>query len=240
MPHPSEEKDAAQQALKLGEALEDPFISANSIWMLGFAEFKRRNFAEAKRGLEAGLKLNNELNNTLGSACCLIMLGLLAFSNEDIADAKEYFLRCSQTANTLNAGWLSNTAVQQLGRIALLRHELPEAEVYLAQSLRSAYDLSSDDPGSDRDIASLLNDFARLRSAQNRLEESVELLSLLLQQPASHMFWRMEAGAISEHARALLSDIEGRLSKEKYEASVQRGESLDLEEVILELLGSKA
>jgi len=239
LPHPAEEKDAAQQALKIAEALDDRWISANSLWMLGFAEFKRRNFAEADRVLEAGLKLNNELNNTLGSACCLIMLGLLAFSNEDIADAKEYFLRCSQTANTLNAGWLSNTAVQQLGRIALFRHELPEAEEYLTQSLRSAYDLSSDDPGSDRDIASLLNDFARLRSAQNRLEESVELLSLLLQQPASHMFWRMEVGAISDHAKALLSDIEGRLSKERYEGALQRGEALNLEEVVLDLLDSK-
>jgi len=237
LPHPAEEKDAAQQALKIAEALDDRWITANSLWMLGFAEFKRRNFTEANRVLEAGLKLNSELNNTLGSACCLMVLGLIAFGNEDIADAKEYFLLCSQTANTLNSGWFSNSAAQRLGRIALLRHELPEAEKYLTQSLRSAYDLSSDDPGSDRDIASLLNDFARLRSAQNRFEESVELLSLLLQLPASHMFWAMEVGAISDHAKALLSDIEGRLSKERYEDALQRGELLNLEEVILELLG---
>jgi len=238
-PGPAEEKEAAQQALKIAEALDDQWLLGNVLWLLGYAEFKGGDYAEAKRVFEASLKLNTELDNTICIAFTFHGLGILAFGNEDIDEAKEYFLHVSRLSKTLNAGWLSDFAAQQLGRIALLTRELPEAERYLTQSLRSAYDLSSDDPGSERDVATLLNDFARLRSVQNRLEESVELLSLLLQQPSSHSYWSVGVGVISDHARALLSDLQGRLPREKYDVALGRGESLNLEEVILGLIYPK-
>ena len=232
----AEQKEAVQKSLKLAEASNDQWLVANGLWILGFAELNGQNFAEAKRVFEASLKLNNELNNTMGSAASFLGLGVLAFGNEDIAEAKEYFLSCSKTGNTLRTGWLSVTLDSMLGKIALLAHELPEAQKYFTQSLKSAYDFGEDDLGSDRDIVINLNNIASLRSAQNRLEECVELFSLLLQQPASQVAWSVSLGIISDHAKTLLSDIDGKLSKEKYEAALQRGESLDLEEVILDLL----
>jgi len=66
--------------------------------------------------------------------------------------------------------------------MALLTGDIPDAQEYLAQSLRIAYDL-----GLDRDIANHLHDFTNLWVAQNRLEEVVELISLLLQQPVIHL-----------------------------------------------------
>lgn len=103
----------------------------------------------------------------------------------------------------------------------------------VTQSLRSAYDL-----GWDRDIVNHLHEFAGLRAKQKSLEEGVELLSLLLQQPASHL---VHAGgdSIGDRAKSLLANLENQLSEEAYRAALKRGESLDIDGVVVELLAKK-
>jgi len=231
---PDEEKDAAQRFLRLAETSNDPWLLATGLWLVGHADLSWKNYAESKRLLEASLKLNNELKNPYDSVLCFSSLGVLAVYTGDFGKAKKYFSSCYQTANTLKATWLSSLAIQALGGIAVLTNELPEAQEYLTQSLRTAYDL-----GWDRDIGNHLYEFASLRVKQKRLEEGVNLISLLLGQPASHLV-HAGGGLIRDRAKALLSDIEGRLSKEKYEAALHRGELLNLDEVVLELLGTKA
>ena len=109
--------------------------------------------------------------------------------------------------------------------------DIPDAQEYLTQSLRIAYDL-----GVERDIANNLYDFASLRVAQNKLEEGVELISLLLQQPASHQA-RAGGGRIRDRAKTLLAELESRLSRETYQAALKRGELLKLDDVVVKLLG---
>ncbi|MGD8403585.1 MAG: LuxR C-terminal-related transcriptional regulator [Anaerolineales bacterium] len=231
---PDEEKGAAQRFLRLADTSNDPWLLATGFWLVGHADLSWKNYAESKRLLEASLKLNNELKNPYISVLCFTSLGVLGVYTGDFGEAKKYFSSCLQTANTLKATWLSSLAIQALGGIAVLTNELPEAREHLTQSLRSAYDL-----GWDRDIGNHLFEFASLRVKQKRLEEGVELISLLLQQPASHLV-HAGGGLIRDRAKALLSDIEGSLSKEKYEAALQRGALMNLDEVVLELLGSKA
>jgi hypothetical protein len=66
--------------------------------------------------------------------------------------------------------------------MALSLNETEEAETYLYRSLEIA-----DETGSGRDQVNLLCDFARVRMAENRLEEAVELLAAVLQHPASQL-----------------------------------------------------
>jgi hypothetical protein len=230
---PAEEKDAAQSFLKIVEASNDKWLLAYGLWSVGFVEFREKNYAEAKRYAEASLKVSTEINNTFGSAWSFLFLGGLATHNEDFAGAKKYLTRCLQMANKLNYNGLSSVAIKYLGELALLTHDIPDAQEYLTQSLRIAYDL-----GSDRDIANHLYDFASLRVAQNELEEGVELISLLLQQPASHQA-RLGGGRIRDHAKALLANLEHKLSQETYLAALKRGELLELDDVVIELVGPK-
>lgn len=229
---PTEEKDAAQRFLKIAEESNDPWLMANGLWLVGRAEHRGENYAKAKRCLESSLKLHLELNNTFGAAFCMASLGVLAVYTGDFVTAKTHFSRCSQMAQPLRAAWLASLATQALGGIALLTNELTEAQEYLTQSLRTAYDL-----GWDRDIVNFLYEFAGLRVKQNRPEESVELLSLLLQQPASQLV-HAGRGRVGDRARAFLSNLENQLPAETYMAALRRGELLEMDHIVKELIGS--
>ena len=231
---PAEEKDAAQRFVNFAELLNDQWFLATGLWLAGHADLSCKNYAEAKRLLETSLKLNNELKNPYNSVLCFSSLGVLAVYTGDFEEAKKHFSRCLQMANTLKATWLSSLALQALGGIALLTNELTDAQQYLTQSIRSAYDL-----GWDRDIVNHLHEFAGLRVKQKRLEEGVELLSLLLLQPASHLV-HAGGGSIGDRAKTLLANLENQLPEDVYRAALKRGESLDIDGVVVELLAQNS
>jgi len=230
---PAEESDAAQKLLKIAESLDDPWLLAYGLWYASFTESRMGNYDEARRLADASWKISEEINNSFGLVWSFATLGQRAIHNGDYTEAKKYYLRSLQLTRKLNYIWFSSNALKYLGEIALLTHDTAEAQEYLMQSLKIAYDL-----GLKRDIANNLYNFANLRTAQNRLEEGVELVSLLLQQPASHLV-RLGGGSIGDRAKALLTDVERKLPKEKYEEALKRGELLKLDEVVVDLLDLK-
>jgi len=108
--------------------------------------------------------------------------------------------------------------------------KIGEAEIYLLQSLRITKEI-----GFIRDIINLLYEFARLRVAQNNPEGAAELLALVLQHPASHQT-RMHEGRIRDSAKVLLAKLEDELPHETYTAALERGQELELDGVIADLL----
>jgi predicted ATPase len=229
-----EQRNAALHFLRFAESSDDKWSLGDGLWLASIAEFRMKNYQESKRLVDASLKAHEEIDNIIGLAACYASLGQLAMNNGDYPEAKKYYTRCLQLAKMSNLDWFASNAIKYLGENALLTNNTSEAEEYLVQSIQTAYDL-----GLERDIANLLYDFANLRAAQNRLEEGVELISLLLQQPASHLA-RLGGGLISDRAKELLSELEKKLAQEKFEAALKRGESLDMDKVVLGLLGSKA
>jgi len=230
---PAEEKEAALRYLKIAEASNDKWLSAYGLWLVSLAEFRGENYAESKRFTEASLKLSNEIENTISMALCYTTLGGLAIHYKDFVDAKKYFSRCLQISKNLGFRWLSSNAIKYLGQIAISTGDIDEAHKHLLQSLKIAYDL-----GLDRDVANHLYNFANLRAAQNKQEEGVELLSLLLGQPASYQA-RSGGGSIRDRAKKLLAELESKLSQDVYEDALKRGEQLDLDDVVIELVGAK-
>ena len=229
----AEEKGAAQKFLRIAEKTKDKWLWAYALWLVNLAEIRVKNYEDAKRFAEASLNLSSEINDAVGSALCFSTLGGNAIIERDYPVAKAYFSRCLQIARQLNFDWLASNAIKYLGQIALQTDDIPEAQEYLTQSLKITYDL-----GVERDIANNLYNFANLRSAQNKLEEGVELISLLLQQPVSHQT-RAGGGSIRDSAKELLAELEGKLSQDVYKDALKRGELLNLDEVILGLLNSK-
>jgi tetratricopeptide (TPR) repeat protein len=230
---PNNEVNAAQELLKIAEASDDKWLLAYGLWLVNLAEYRLKNYAESKRLMEASMKLNDEIENHFGTALCLTSFGGFAIHNREFAQAKKYFTRCLELSNRLGFRWLSSNAVKYLGVVALYTGELEEAHVHLVRTLKVAYDL-----GLDRDIAQSFYNFARLRVAQDELEGAVELLSLLLGQPASFQSWS-GGGTIRDNAGALLTDLENKLSQEMFVSALKRGESLDIDDVVVELVGSR-
>ncbi|HSG43814.1 MAG TPA: LuxR C-terminal-related transcriptional regulator [Anaerolineales bacterium] len=230
---PVEEKDAAQRYLEIVEASNDKSLMAYGYFVLSLAEFRLINSAESKRLAEIGLKLSNEIDDTINAALCLTALAGYAMRNKDYAAARECFTRCLQIAKQVDFYWLTSNARKYLGQIALFTDDIPSAQEYLTQSLRVAYDL-----GLDRDITNHLYEFANLRAAQTRLEDGVELISLLLVQPSSHLT-RVEGGSIRDRAKKLLAELENKLPQETYDAALKRGELLNVDDVVVELLAQK-
>lgn len=64
----------------------------------------------------------------------------------------------------------------------------------------------------------------------------MELVSLLLQQPARHLV-HAGGGSIGDRAKALLANLENHLPEETYMAALKRGEILKIDDVVIELVG---
>jgi len=86
-----------------------------------------------------------------------------------------------------------------------------------------------------RDVINLLYEFARLKVAQNNLEEAVELLVLVIEHPTSNQTRWLE-GRIRDSAKGLLDETEAKLIPEVYKAALERGHELDLDGVVAKLV----
>ena len=101
------------------------------------------------------------------------------------------------------------------------------------QSLRITKEI-----GFIRDVINLLYEYARLQVAQDNVAEAAELLVLVIQQPASDQY-RMLEGRFRDSAKGVLAKIEAELPPEKYTAALERGQALDLDAVVADLIGPK-
>ena len=228
---PVAEKIAAYRFLELVEDTDHKWLLAYGLWLVNLAEYRADNFPESKRMLEAAIKVSSGFSDMINFGLCLTSLGGFAIIDQEYTEAKKYYQRCLQISKQLGFRWLSSNAIKYLGQVALRTGDIDEAHKHLTQSLKIAYEL-----GLDRDIANHLYDFAMLRAAQDRLAEGVELVSLVLQQPARDLS-RSEGGSIGENARELLADLEGRLPEEAFAAALKRGERLEIDRVVIELIG---
>ena len=129
--------------------------------------------------------------------------------------------------------WGTEKACKYLGKVALSIGNIEQAERYLLQSLWVTNEI-----GLMRDILNLLFEYASLLVAKGNIEQAAELLSLVIQHPASHQI-RLGGGLIRDSAQGLLVKIEQQLPAETYTASLVQGQQLDLDQVVAELLGSQ-
>jgi hypothetical protein len=126
--------------------------------------------------------------------------------------------------------WATGNSTKYLGQVALAMDEIPAAEAHFLESLRIAEEI-----GLGRDMVSLLYELARVRVAENSSERAVELLALVSRHPTSHQA-RLGTGPIRDSAQGLLATLEAELSPETYTAAWERGQALDIEQVVNDLV----
>ncbi len=224
---------AVNKMLKIATEIDDKWLLAFSLWAVSLGALLKEDYAEARRLAESNLNLNEEIGDVIGSTLPLIVLGHAALALGDYEGARGFYLRCIKISEEVGFHYSIQTSSKYLGKVALSMGKTAEAEIYLLQSLRITKEI-----GFMRDIINLLYEFARLRVAQNNPEGAAELLALVLQHPASHQT-RMHEGRIRDSAKDLLAELEDELPHETYTAALERGQELDLDEVIADLVETK-
>jgi predicted ATPase/DNA-binding CsgD family transcriptional regulator len=226
----TEEIIAANKMLKIATELNDKWLLAFTLFAVSMGALLKEDYTEARRLAKSNLYLNEEIGDVIGSTMSLIILGHAALALGDYEQARGFYLRCIKISEETGFYYSIQTSSKYLGKVALSVGKIGEAEIYLLQSLRISKEI-----GFMRDIINLLYEFARLRVAQNNPEGAAELLALVLQHPASHQT-RMHEGRIRDSAKDLLAKLENELPHETYTAALERGQELELDGVIADLL----
>jgi tetratricopeptide (TPR) repeat protein len=230
----AEEHVAIEKMVEIASGMGDEWLYAFALYALGLSALIREDFVEAKRLAELELHINAKIGDVVGSTLPLIVLGHQALARGEYGEAREYYLRCLDISQEVGFPYAIQTSTKYLGKVTLSLERIQEAELHLVESLRITKEI-----GFVRDIINLLYEFARLRAAQGLPEEAVELLGLVIQHPASYKT-RLGEGRIRDSAKELLAKLEAEVPQGAYTAALARGQELDLEEVVVELLSTEA
>jgi predicted ATPase len=224
---------AVGKMLKTATEIDDKWLLAYSLWAVSMGALLKEDFAEARRLAESSLNLNVEIGDVIDSTVPLIILGHAALASGEYEVAREYYLRCLKISEQTGFHYAIQTSSKYLGKVAISMGKIAEAENYLLQCL-----MITKEVGFIRDIINLLYEFARLRVAQDNSEQAVELLVVVIKHPASHSA-RMLEGPIKDSAKELLAILEDELPQETYTAALNRGQELELDVAVAELVSSK-
>jgi tetratricopeptide (TPR) repeat protein len=218
--------------LEIAFELDDELLLTFALFAASLSYIINEDFPRAIELAKINLKLCEEIEDQIGLSQPLIALGHASLARGDYQAARGYYRRCLKIGQETGFHYAIQTASKYLSKLALSEGESAEAQVYLLQSLTISKEI-----GFVRDIVNLLYEFARLRVAQGDLEGAVELLGLVIAHPASDHS-RMLYGRIRDNARELLSEIQNDLAPEALNRSLKRGQNLDLDEVIDDLLAT--
>jgi tetratricopeptide (TPR) repeat protein len=224
---------AGGKMLKIATEIDDQWLIAFSLFAASLGALLQEDYPEARRLAESNLDLNEEIGDVIGSTLPLIVLGHVALARGEYEDARGFYLRCLKISEQTGFYYGIQTASKYLGKVALSTGRIEEAENYLPQSLTITNEI-----GFIRDSINLLSEFARLQVAKGDSEQAAELLAFVLQHPASHES-RMLEGRIEDSATDLLAKIEDELPQEIYTSALERGQELELDEIVADLIGPK-
>jgi len=208
----------------------DRWLTAFSQFGTGLGAIVREDFHQAELLAKTTLTIYEEIGDVITSTLPLIVLGHAAYGLGEYPEARKYYLRCLKIARRVNFYYSIQTASKYLSKVCLEIGELEEAEENLIESLVITWDI-----GFVRDIVNLFYEFARLMAVRKEFDKAIELLTLVIQHPASQLY-RMLDGQIRDNARDLLSELKDQLPPGRFSAAQARGQQLELETVVANLL----
>jgi hypothetical protein len=219
--------------IAIAAEMDDTWLLAFTLFGLSLAAIIQAGYDGASQLANTTLKLCQEIGDLIGSTLPLIVLGHAALGRDELETAKGIYTRCLKIAQETGFHYAIQTPTKYLSKVALSLGMLSEAEKYLVQSLSITKEI-----GFVRDIVNLFYEYARLQVAQDNITGAVELLALVIQHPASDQY-RMLEGRIRDSARGLLAKLESELPPQSLSAALERGQGLDLDEIVADLIGPK-
>jgi len=226
--------EATEKVIEITGEIGDKWLTTFALFSPGMNALILGNYTEAQRIAESALDLSEEIGDVIVSTMPMIILGHVALACEEYERAKGIYLRCLNISQRAGFNYSLQTSSKYLAKVSLLMSNYVEAKKYLVQCLTLSKEV-----GFVRDVINLLYEFARLKAAQNDLEEAVKLLVLVIDHPTSNQIRWLE-GRIRDSAKNLLTELERDLSPDVYTAAIEQGMELDLDEVVAKLTDQKS
>ncbi|UCH27888.1 MAG: tetratricopeptide repeat protein, partial [Trueperaceae bacterium] len=177
------------------------------------------------RGLELeSLQLFKELGFETWLTGPLDCLGMVAYKLGEIDEAATRLQQALTVADEVGHPFMQAYILGNLARVAVVKGDHAVAEQHLKQGLRIA--LNTGNPVSQNTI---LVSLAELRIAQDQPNEAAAWLALAARHPQAERHDRVQA-------QQVLADLQERLPPAEFEAATLRGQELELEEVVQQLL----
>ncbi len=230
----TEMTEATEKLIEIAAEIDDKWLTALMLFAPGMIALMVGNYAEAQRLAESALDLCEELGDVIGSTLHMVILGHVALAREEYGRAKGIYLRCLKISQRAGFTYSLQTSSKYLVKVSFLMGDYIEAEKYLVQCLTL-----SKETRFVRDMVNLIYEFSRLKAAQNSLEEAVRLLALVIDHPTSNQTRWLE-GRIRDSAIGLLAELEAKLPPETYSAALERGQELDLDKVVEDLISTSS
>lgn len=225
---PTELQLSAQEGLKIATDMKIPQWRHVFLYWLSHAAVDLEDYEAAKRFGEEALNIAEAIGD-LGMRASISswVLSRTAVALGNYAEAK----RLAEQAVALfdEAGYFVGSATNygQLGDIAVALHEFDNAKYCYQQHLEMFVEAHGQTP---QTLETLLH-FAGLFSAQGENERAAELLAFSLHHPVSWKRSQTEAGQ-------LLAQLQKELPAEAFTAACKRGEALEFEKLVADLLDS--
>ncbi len=224
-----EMREVAEEGLRLARGLGKPVWLCDCLYWVCVAAVGQGDYETAKCLGEEALRIAQGMGDlsAQGSISTLV-LSRVARAFGDYAEARrlaQQGLQCLQESD-----WYWGIAANHgyLGDIAVALHEFEEAEHHYQQQLRMFSEAGRQMPNT---LATLLL-FARLMLAQGRKERAMELLAFVRHHPA---IWKRSR----DEAARLLATLQGELLPEVFAAACERGQRLEVDSVVEELLAER-
>jgi tetratricopeptide (TPR) repeat protein len=227
----TEQIEVTPEMLNLVAEIGDKWLLAFTFFAGGMAAMIAEDYAKARNVAETQLNLCEEIGDVIGSTLPLIVLGHSALALGENEQARSYYLRCKKISRSTGFLYSFQTSSKYLAKVDLSLGRITEAEKNLEQCLSKTVEI-----GFIRDIINLFYEFARLRVAQGDRERAIELLAFVHQHPVSSQS-RLLEGRIRDSAEVLLAELEIEMDIGIYQAALGRGEEMELESIVADLVG---
>lgn len=208
----------------------DDWFLAYSLFLWSLNDIRSNDYTQASDHGNASLKLFEDIGDEFSTAFPLLALGAIALVDQEYEQAGYYYRKCVEIADKFGYQWLKENASKYLGMISLALNQTDNAEYYFKKSL-----VIAQETGLGREKANLLYEIANVKENQNKGEQAVKLLSLVLTLPESKLA-RLEGKKIEEDCLLLLAKLEGELPEEVFSTAARSGQESELDEVISRLI----
>lgn len=217
-----------EQARRTG----DPFDRGFALVWSAFLLVSRGQFDEAEAQATEAVATFERLQSPFGIAVASgIVSGAIYMMRGQLERARHSYEKGLRAAAVIGYRRVVQLAHDSLGTIALLEGRIDEAYAIFVTSLRITFE-----DGQPREQLGSLRDVATIYVKRGELEKAVELLAVVLAHPANVQNSLSRRESLRSECERLLGEIRSRLSADRYEGALRRGESLQLGSVVDELL----
>jgi non-specific serine/threonine protein kinase len=224
--------EAAEKSVTIARTLDDSYMLAAALHTAGLAAFAKGDLPYAEQLYAEMLLAARSAGDEWMAARALTNLGVLLFERGEREAGKRAVEEALLLARPLRDRWLISTVTAGLGRV--LASDDPErAAALFKESLTLAYETRH-----RWRIARLLENFASLLARSDREDDAVLLLGAA--QRLREAIGTLRRPSVQSWVDAAAAPVRERLGRARFEAALDRGKTMTLEEAVTLALGRPA